>query len=213
MEPAADHETYRLGVVILAAGKSGRMGRPKLLLPWGETTILGHQVSAWRQWPAVRQVAVVCAAADEAMQAELDRLKIAASDRILNPHPDRGMFSSIRCAAQWSGWKTELTHWAISLGDQPHLRPETLTRLLETSAAQPEKICQPQYQGRARHPVLLPRNSFLQLRETSAGTLKEFLETMAADVTTCEVDDPGLDFDIDTPGDYERALTAFLRRY
>jgi len=202
---------YRLGVVILAAGKSGRMGRPKLLLPWGETTILGRQTNVWRQWPAVRQVAVVCAAADEAMQAELDRLKVAEADRIFNPRPEQGMFSSIRCAAQWSGWKAELTHWAISLGDQPQLRSETLTRLLETSAARPEKICQPQYQGRARHPVLLPKSLYLQLRETGAETLKEFLETSAAQVVTCEVDDPGLNFDIDTPADYERVLAAFLR--
>jgi len=187
------------------------MRQPKLLLPWGETTILGRQVDVWRQLSTVRQTAVVCAAADEAMRAELDRLKIAASDRILNPCPERGMFSSVRCAAQWSGWEAGLTHWAISLGDQPHLRPETLRRLVETSAARPEQICQPQFRGRAGHPVLLPKNSFLMLRETGAGTLKEFLETLAADVVTCEVDDPGLDFDIDTPADYERALAVFLR--
>ena len=91
-----------LAVVILAAGRSVRMGRPKLLLPWGQTSVLGHLLG---QWQALRvgQTAVVCAAGDDGIHAELDRLGFPAADRICNPAPDRGMFSSIQCAANQSG--------------------------------------------------------------------------------------------------------------
>jgi molybdenum cofactor cytidylyltransferase len=212
MEPANDNREFCMGIVVLAAGRAGRMGRPKLLLPWGETSILGRQLHLWRQLSAVRQVAIVCAAGDEAMPAELDRLMVPAHDLIFNPLPEKGMFESIRCAARWAGWNATLTHWAISLGDQPQLRPETLRALMDASAAQPGKIHQPQYRGHARHPVWLPEKFFRRLPETGAGTLKEFLRARAGDVVAVEVDDPGLDIDIDTPADYQRALAAFLRK-
>src|ERR1051326_7538368 len=110
-----------LGVVILAAGRSSRMGRPKLLLPWGESSVLGHLLRVWHSLNA-RQIGIVCAAHDTGIGAELDRLCFPESQRIANPNPDRGMFSSIQCAAAWRGWEEPLTHWAVVLGDQPHLR-------------------------------------------------------------------------------------------
>src|SRR5437016_1251765 len=114
---------FCLGSVILAAGRSARMGRPKLLLPWGKTSVLGHLFEQWQRL-GTYQIAIVCAAGDSIIQAELDRLKFPAENRIINEAPQRGMFSSIQCAARWRGWKSELTHWAIALGDQPHVRPE-----------------------------------------------------------------------------------------
>jgi len=197
----------KAGVVLLAAGSSGRMGRPKLLLRWGETSIIGCQIEIWRTLGA-GQIAVVCAAGDSAMRAELDRLKFSAKNRIVNDAPRRGMFSSVRCAAQWPGWDEELTHFAISLGDQPHLRVETLRALLASAATQSDKSCQPRWNGRYHHPVLLPKTVFLQLRDTRAATLKEFLGTRADDIAGCDVDDPGLDQDIDTPEDYEKVKSS-----
>jgi molybdenum cofactor cytidylyltransferase len=198
-------DTFAFGVAILAAGKSSRMGRPKLLLPWGETTILGHLIGQWEKLDA-KQIAVVCAVDTQAIQAVLDCLSFPEENMIRNPAPDRGMFSSIRCAATWAGWKPELTHWIITLGDQPHLRPETMRILLDFGTSHPGKICQPLRQGHRRHPVLLPRNVFLKLSSTTARDLKEFLQSMSADLAGWESDDAGLDFDIDEPADYKRAL-------
>ena len=165
--------TFAVGVVILAAGSSSRMGRPKLLLPWGETTVVGHLIEQWKKAGA-RQIAVVCAANVPAAQAELDRLRFPRENRILNPSPERGMFSSIQCAANWPAWNANLTHWIITLGDQPHLRAETLQALLDFGAAHAGKICQPLRQGRRRHPMLLPRNMFLALKNSTARDLNFF---------------------------------------
>ncbi len=198
------NQRFLLGAVILAAGASSRMGRPKMLLPWRDTTVLGHLIALWSQLRA-DQIAVVCADDDAGINAELDRLGFSVESRIVNPDPARGMFSSIRCAARWRGWKPALTHWAIVLGDQPHLQPSTLRTLIDFARNHPEKILQPGRQGRPRHPVLLPETAFRKLGPELETTLKQFLQSMSADVELVESDDPGLDLDIDEPADYEKA--------
>jgi len=196
---------FSLGVVLLAAGRSARMGKPKLLLPWGGASVLGHLIEQWEDLGA-KQIAVVCAPGNRAIRLELDRLGFPAQDRIINPAPQRGMFSSIQCAAQWPGWAAALTHWAIVLGDQPHLERETLRRVLDFSAAHPASVCQPARLGHGRHPVLLPRTVFRRVATATAASLKEFLAASPRKVALCEIDDPGLDLDIDRPEDYQNAL-------
>ena len=201
--------TLDFGVLILAAGASSRMGQPKLLLPWGGTTVLGHLIGQWKDLRA-GQIAAVSATGDQAVSAELDRLDFPKVNRVVNPTPERGMFSSIQCAARWSGWNAELTHWAIVLGDQPHLRAKTLLALLDFAGAQSNQVCQPSRRGRPRHPVVLPKRVSVKLKESRADTLKGFLAALPSGAALCELDDPGLDFDVDTPADYEQALRLFL---
>ena len=202
MSPERSHPL--LGVVSLGAGASSRMGRPKLLLPWGDTSVIGHLIGQWRAL-AARQIAIVCRPGDEALGATLDQLGFPRADRLENPQPERGMFSSIRCAANWTGWKREITAWAIVLGDQPHLRLETLRTVLKFQAAHPGSVCQPEFGGHARHPVLLPRPAFRELKQTPAETLNAFLKQTSCRVAKCPIEDPGLSLDLDTPEDYQRA--------
>ncbi len=194
---------FRSGVIILAAGRSTRMGRAKLLLSWGETSVLGHLI---RQWHALQadQITVVYAADDSVIPAELDRLGFPRQDRIANPNADDGMFSSIVCAARWPDWQASLTHWAIVLGDQPHLRRETLQQLVRFAAEHPTLVCQPTRDGRRFHPVVLPNHVFFELAKSRSADLKHFL--LLREVASCECDDPGLDLDIDRPEDYQKAL-------
>jgi molybdenum cofactor cytidylyltransferase len=191
------------GVVILAAGASRRMGEPKLLLPWGNGSVLEHLLRQWESLQA-SQLVVVCAAGAQPMIRELDRLGFPEANRIFNAAPEEGMFSSIRCAAAWPGWDSKLTHWLITLGDQPHLPAVTLQELLDFGARNPDKICQPMRDSRRKHPVLLPRRLFAELKETTAGDLKLFLVEHARDLSGFDCEDERLDFDMDTPEDYER---------
>lgn len=195
-----------LGVAILAAGRSSRMGRAKLLLPWRGPSVLAHLVNEWRSL-GVGQVAVVIAAKDRPLHLELDRLGFSEAERICNPEAERGMFSSVGCAATWPGWNKGLTHWAFALGDQPHLSRGTLERFLVFCAEHRGSICQPSRQGRGRHPVILPEAVFAQVGLNGAETLKQFLGGFT--VAYCEMEDPGLDLDLDRPEDYARALKQF----
>jgi molybdenum cofactor cytidylyltransferase len=192
-----------LGVVILGAGASARMGRPKLLLPWRDTTVIGQILRQWRELGAA-QIAVVHRPGDTALFAELDRLELPTRDRIENPHPERGMFNSIVCAARWAGWRRGISRWAIVLGDQPHLRTETLRALLDCAAQHPDAICQPEFGGHGRHPVLLPRPAFAQLQRFQAENLKLFLEQTVCQVVKRSMKDLGLALDLDAPEDYKR---------
>ena len=198
-----------LGAVILAAGRSVRMGRPKLLLPWGDTSVLGHQIRTWHQLGA-GQVTVVCGASDPTLRAELDCLNFPTDLRILNPEPERGMFGSIRCAVQWSSWREITERFAIVLGDQPQVRQETLRVLLEFSAQHATQVCQPRAGGRPRHPVILPRKVFVSLCSRGASSLKDFLRSQSENIALCDIEDPGLEFDLDTSADYAEARTLYL---
>jgi molybdenum cofactor cytidylyltransferase len=200
----------QLGVIILGAGASSRMGRPKLLLPWGDTTIIGHLLEQWRELGAA-QIGIVLRPQDVPLAAELDRLGFPRADRIENPQPERGMFSSIQCAANRPGWKKEIATWAIMLGDQPHLRLATLRQLLEFHSASADTICQLEFDGHARHPVLLPRLALQELKTSQAETLKDFLKQTSVRCVRCPVDDPGLALDLDTPEDYQRAQGMISR--
>lgn len=196
--------SFQLGAVILAAGRASRMGRPKLLLPWGKTSILGHLISIWRELGAA-QIGVVCAADDSNIRTELDRVCFTRENIIKNADPEKGMFSSLVCASSWKGWNSSISHWAIILGDQPHIRSLTLQSLVNWARAHPEHVCQPVFGGTNRHPVVLPKFIFRELISSNSADLKDFLQKHP--ISGCVCDDPGLALDIDRPEDYQKALS------
>lgn len=184
------------------------MGRPKLPLPWGSSTVIGHLIQQWQRLQAA-QIAVVYAPGNSALIEELDRLAFPTHARIINPTPERGMFHSVKCAAGWAGWKSTISHIALALGDQPHLSPVVLQTLLGFARAHPTAICQPSRNGRPRHPIVFPKGEFDKLASCEAETLKHYLHREPALLACCEMDDPGLDFDLDTPEDYAKAIQDF----
>jgi len=187
------------------------MGQPKLLLPWCGSTVIGQIISQWRELGAA-QIVIVLRAEDAPLAVELDRLHFPKANRIENPQPERGMFSSIGCAANWAGWQKGIARWAIVLGDQPHLQMETLTRLAEFSTQHAEAVCLPVHNGRVAHPVILPRSSFAGLKATRANTLKEYLMLTADEIIhqRCVLNDSGLTLDMDTPEDYQNLTMSPL---
>lgn len=195
---------FSFGIIILGAGASARMGKPKLLLPWGNTSVVGHIFQQWQSLGAA-QIAIVHRPQDEQLFQELDRLNFPAANRIKNPQPERGMFSSIACAANWNGWQHDLDSWAIALGDQPQIKIETLRALLASHGERPGAICQPEFDGHGRHPVLLPRQALVELKNSPAQTLQEFLKMTACSSVKCRMLDSGLSLDLDTPEDYQRS--------
>ncbi len=207
-DPVNPAPRSRLGVIILGAGRSSRMGSPKLLLPWQNGTVLGSLLSQW-QGLCPAQIAVVCRMGDEAISAELERLGFPSQNRIMNANADLGMFSSIQAAARWTGWVPGLTGWAIVLGDQPHLRTDTLRSILNCHLRHPEAICQPVHGSKSGHPVLLSHQAFSQLQNTLQPTLKDFLNHNSCLVMKCPVPDSGLALDMDTLEDYKQLLTIF----
>src|SRR5450631_2209352 len=100
-------------VAILAAGESRRMGRPKLCLPWGKTTILGHILHRWREAGA-EKIVVVHGPGETPVTLELDRLGIPPDQRIATLAPERGMMGSVVTAAHLALRDASLTHLVIA---------------------------------------------------------------------------------------------------
>jgi molybdenum cofactor cytidylyltransferase len=200
----------RFGAIILGAGASSRMGEPKLLLPWGSTSIIGHLISVWRSVGAI-QVAVVCAPPPHPVHAELDRLNFPSDSRIINPSPAIGMFSSIQSAARWTSWDPNLSHFAFALGDQPQISASLILTILKHAAENPDAICQPAVEKRPKHPVLIPRKDFLELASTTDATLRDFLTRTRSPRSFLEMADETLNIDLDSPADYRLAAERFSR--
>jgi molybdenum cofactor cytidylyltransferase len=191
------------GVVILAAGASTRMGRCKLLLPWGEKTILTHLLNQWRTAGAT-QIAPVIDPSNQLLRKALADAGFSPSDWIENPSPQLGMFSSLQEASRWTGWLSTLTHWVIAPGDQPHIQISTLRMLLHAARKNPTHICQPAFHGRAAHPIILPATNFRGLAQTDIPDLRTYVRTREAFRLRLAVEDVGVSEDLNTPEDYAR---------
>jgi molybdenum cofactor cytidylyltransferase len=194
---------FAFGVVILAAGASTRMGRCKLLLPWGEKTILAHLLDQWRSAGAA-QIAPVIDPSNELLRKALAHAGFSPSDWIENASPQLGMFSSLQAASRWTGWISTLTHWVISLGDQPHIQISTLRELLDAARKNPARICQPALHGRAAHPIILPANNFRELAQRDISNLRAYVRMHEAFRLRVPVKDPGVFENLNTPEDYAR---------
>lgn len=202
--------SFHLGVIILGGGASSRMGKPKLLLPWGDTSILGHLLRLYEN-ANTSQVAIVCSRGDTNIISELNRLEWPENNRIFNPEVTPEMFSSVLCGFQWGGWQANVSHLAVALGDQPLIRKKTIVDLVAHARQNPKNICQPLYEKRRRHPVIIPRCIAEKVTVESHSNLREVLNDFKEDISTLPCDDPGLVIDIDTPTDYEEALQQYYK--
>ncbi len=191
------------GVVILAAGASSRMGRCKLLLPWGEKTILTHLLDQLRSAGAT-QIAPVIDPSNQLLRNALEQAGFSSQEWIENHSPQLGMFSSLQEASRWTGWVPTLTHWVISLGDQPHIQISTLRLLLDAAIKEPTRICQPALHGRAGHPIVLPANNFRELAQRDIPDLRVYVRMHEAFRLRVPVEDAAVSEDLNTPEDYAR---------
>jgi molybdenum cofactor cytidylyltransferase len=194
---------FAFGVVILAAGASTRMGTCKLLLPWGKKTILTHLLDQWRIAGAA-QIAPVIDPSNQPLRKALAHAGLSPSDWIENGSPQLGMFSSLQEASRWTGWLSTLTHWIISLGDQPHIQISTVRLLLDAARENPTRICQPALNGETAHPIILPASNFRELAQNDIPDLRTYIRTREALRLRVAVEDAGVSRDLDTPEDYAR---------
>ena len=208
MAPRDESETIH--AVVPAAGASRRMGRPKLLLPWGSRgeTVVGAVVEALAAGGAGRVALVVGPPADEvavelAAWGRRRGLTVAA-----NPHPERGMLSSILCGVAALGGADDLrrrnTALLVTPADLPALAPSTVAAVAAALRAG-ALLAVPLHRGRRGHPLgiassLLPEIARLEL----AAGLRQLVARHADALVEVPVDDPGAVHDVDTPDDYRR---------
>lgn len=190
-----------LSAIVLAAGRSRRMGRSKPLLPLGGRTVLQQVLTALAAAKPAR-VLVVLGPGGEPVADSLANFPVSV---VWNRTPTSEMADSLRAALKVLPLKDHGV--LVCLGDQPLIRPATYRRLAEEHVTRPEAILQPRHEGHKGHPILLPSAILRELG--SQPTLRELLVVHAERLRSVEVDDPGILLDLDTEEDYQRALEVW----
>jgi molybdenum cofactor cytidylyltransferase len=185
--------------IVLAAGASTRMGRPKALLRAGDRTFIQRILDTLRDGGVPEAVVVVRAGQDEVIAA------VAASRfgrAVPNPRPDEGQLSSLVAgldALDRPGVEAAL----VTLVDVPLVEASTIGLLLARAGASAAPILRAVHRGRHGHPVIFKRALFEPLRRADPSIGAKAI-VRAARVEDVEVDDPGVVEDVDTPEDYAR---------
>ncbi|HXO27721.1 MAG TPA: nucleotidyltransferase family protein [Thermoanaerobaculia bacterium] len=217
MSSSVPHPTA--AAIVPAAGASRRMGRPKLLLPYGEGTVLGALVGALRV-AGVSPIVVVAAAGDAEVRAWCAAAITAAATTdaaglavALNAAPERGMLSSILAGLAALGGPGRLAGGRATLlvcpADLPALCPDTVVELLRRREAAGVGLAVPVYRGRRGHPLAVAPALVPEIESLDPGRgLRQLLDLHPGDLLSVEVDDPGCVADLDTPEDYDRLCTG-----
>ena len=202
----------RVTAVVLAAGESRRMGRNKLLLPWGATTVLGRTLDNVGA-SAVHDMVVVTGHEREQVEAivrqqgppvEEDGSLAAASIQLVhNSGYANGMLSSVQAAVRALPLTSEAI--LVVLGDQPMVGPETLDHLLTAYAAAPAGLVAPYWGNRRGNPVLIDRRYFANLLALPADAApRVLLARHANDLLAVPVANDAVLHDLDRPDEYTR---------
>jgi molybdenum cofactor cytidylyltransferase len=183
--------------IILAAGRSSRMGRPKALLPHsdGVTTFVAYAIRTARA-AGVSTIVVVGRPGDDSLRVEAMR--------------EAALFSLV------SGLDDAEDHDATAIMvmpvDVPAVSAEALKRLIDAAAASPLPIARASTNGAHGHPVIFKRAVFNELRaaDQSLGA-REVVRRDPSRVLDVEVGDTGVTLDVNTPEDYRRAFGRYCK--
>jgi molybdenum cofactor cytidylyltransferase len=183
--------------IVLAAGLSRRMGRPKLLLEFKGRPVIRHAVErviAARLHP----VLVVTGAEHDALARALAGLEVQLA---VNPTPESGQGSSVGVGVSALPAGTDAV--LIALGDQPGVPAEVIPALIEALKQPGKAIAAPRYADGLGNPVLFGSSVFQELLALGGDRgARSVIERDPSRLAVVEVASP-MPRDIDTPEDYE----------
>ena len=197
-----DSSKVNIAILILAAGASSRMGGPKQLLPWGNTTLLGHSINMAKGTNAVLITVVLGAHANAVKLA----VPMEGINHVLNPNWESGLGNSLAFGVEFLT-KREGTYDGIlvMLCDQPLMDTEYLNNLIDQFSRGEKGIVATQYGEKVGVPAIFGSKYFphlLQLNEDFGA--KNLLEQCRNDVLS--LDPFGKAVDIDTFEEYQSLL-------
>jgi molybdenum cofactor cytidylyltransferase len=192
-----------IGAIILAAGESLRMGRPKLSLPWmGGQSMIAHMVEIFSSAGAA-PIVVVTGSDKEEIESCLQNVDVIMAH---NPnYADGEMLSSTQIGLkEMDQHKVYAT--LICPGDLPLLKITTVETLIQAWHRDPYPILIPSHSGRRGHPLLVEQKTWSEINAIHPGaSMRDFLQEHEALIQHLPVDDLGIRRDIDTPQDYHDA--------
>jgi molybdenum cofactor cytidylyltransferase len=185
--------------VVLAAGASLRMGAPKALLEFGNTTFIRHILDVYRQ-ASIEKIVVVLPPSTQTLRDHLAELPVKLAT---NENPESGQLSSVIAgliAAEEYRPDGVLLHPV----DHPAVSLQVINSLLTSFRNTPVPIIIPTCNGKRGHPVLFSSAMFRELRTAPLDVGARFVvRNHTKDVLQVETYDRGVLLDVDTPSDYE----------
>ncbi len=192
--------------VVPACGHSTRMGRPKLALPLGDGTVLGHLLAALRTGGADR---VIVAIGPHVPQ--LVPLATAAGADVLQlAEPTADMRATVEHGLRWVAENVtpQPEGWLLAPADHPAVTADAVRRLCECFRSHPVRpVTVPVHGGRRGHPTLIPWRLAAEVSRIPPGQGINALLRVAETVEV-PVESAGVLTDLDTPDDYERLRKA-----
>lgn len=190
--------------VVLAGGKSSRMGRPKALLPMGpggETFF--QRITQTLLDGGVEEVIVVVGADGDAIRAAVG--EDSSHVRLVNnPDYEQGQLSSLLAGLRTID-RPGVSAALVTLIDAPLVSANTVQTLIRTHRERGALIVRPASSGRHGHPVIFGRALFDELRRADpAEGVKSVVHAHRADILDVDIRDEGAFIDIDSREDYER---------
>ena len=190
-----------ISAILLAAGQSKRMGQPKMLLPWDQSTVIEQVITTFLK-AGVEDLIVVTGGAREQVERVISPYPVR---KVYNNHHVAGeMLSSIQCALSVMRDDSEAT--LIGLGDQPQIQESSVRLICEEYRDNLSPLIVPSFQMRRGHPWLVARplwNEILALRPPEST--RDLLNRHANEIRYVSVDTPSVLADLDTPEDYQRS--------
>ena len=189
-----------ISAIILAAGESKRMGQPKMLLPWGEGTVLTHIISVFQN-AGLDDILVITGGSREQVEKLVSNQNVRT---IFNKEYAKAeMLSSIQCGIWALARQTQAV--LIGLGDQPQVQERSVRMVCEAFLETEPNIVVPSYKMRRGHPWLVARplwDNLLVMK--SPQSPRDFLESYRNEIQYVVMDDPNILADLDTPEDYAK---------
>jgi len=191
-------------VVILAAGKSSRMGTPKQLITYKRKSLLRHAVESALE-TVMRPVIVVLGAHTNAVKKEMEGLNV---ELIENREWEEGMASSLRCGlAAVQKMSNDVDGIIFMVCDQPFVTKSLLNRLLRAQNKTGFPIVASSYEGNLGIPALFHKSLFAKLMNLKGDTGARKLIRQDESLVTTVAFPKGM-IDIDTKADYEALLAS-----
>ena len=198
-----------LAGVVLAAGRSARMGSPKALLDFLGLPFVVRILQALEALEVKTRVVVLGPDAPRIQPV------LAGHDCMIveNPEPETGPIASLRAAlkALQPLQPSAILVWPVDL---PHVRVTTVERILEAQRRTGAKVIVPTFAERRGHPVIWGSAVFADLLESPAATragARAVLHQHEAAIVSVPVDDPAVIDEVNTPEDYERLVREWNR--
>jgi molybdenum cofactor cytidylyltransferase len=186
--------------IILAAGESRRMGYPKPLLKIGDRTFIEH--IAGTILAVVPRLVIVLGAHSDRVRAAIPH--DARITIVENPNYARGQLSSLNVGL--GAIQPHAAGALVHLGDYPMVRVETFQAMVDSYDETGRPIVIARHNGQRGHPVIFDRAMFSELQSAPEEEgARHVVNADASRVAYIDADDPGINLDLDTPSDLERA--------